>query len=560
MDRTLLEKKSVAELREIGAALGMRGLQRLKKADLVERIVNSASEAGPATDGQGQGAGAEAAPAQEAASSSGAKADASRASGATTETAPATGGPSGDGSAATGGDAGDGAAAPTQERGHRRHERHGHHERGSGQRERGAGQRERDQERGARGAKGEDRRDRTEQERSDRDRKRGRREQNGRGNNEDPEAEVREGVLDLLPEGYGFLRCTGYLAGSQDVYVSQSFVRRFDLRRGDLIAGPIRRNRNSDKFPALARVDRVEGVAFEPPAEDGRRPVFADLTPLPPQERVVLEYPDGPLALRLMDLLTPLGKGQRGLVVAPPRAGKTTVLTQVAAALERTDPQVRVIALLVDVRPEEVTEFERSCEAEVVATGFDRPAEDHTQVAELVIERAKRLVERGQDVVVLLDSLTRLTRAYNVVVPSSGRVLPGGVDPAALYPAKRLFAAAREVEGPGSLTIVATALIGAGSRMDEVIVEGFVDTANMELHLDGALAQQRILPAVDVTASGTRREERLLSSEEVAAVARLRRDVAQLPAEDGVPLLLRRLEDAGTNASFVAEVADAGLT
>jgi len=366
-------------------------------------------------------------------------------------------------------------------------------------------------------------------------------------------------VLDLLPEGYGFLRCTGYLAGAQDVYVSQSFVRRFDLRRGDLIAGPIRRNRNSDKFPALARVDRIEGEAFQPPAEDGRRPAFADLTPLPPTERLVLERADGPLALRLMDLLTPIGKGQRGLIVAPPRSGKTTVLTQLAAALEHADPDLHVVALLVDARPEEVTELERSCDAEVVATGFDRPAEDHTQVAELVIERAKRLVERGRDVVVLLDSLTRLARAYNVVVPSSGRVLPGGVDPAALYPAKRLFAAARNVEGPGSLTIVATALIGAGSRMDEVIVEAFVDTATMELHLDGALAQQRILPAVDVTASGTRREERLLSSEELAAVARLRRDVAQLSPEDGVPLLLRRLEGTDTNAAFVAAVAQDGL-
>lgn len=542
MDRTLLEKKSVAELREIAAALGMRGMQRVKKADLVDRIMNSAAEPGPAEGGKGEG---------------GPSGDGSAAAGQAEvgkdEGGPSEGGPSGDGSADAGGDTGREAAQPAQEQGHRRHERHGH-------REHGASQREREQDRGSRGADREDRRERTDQERAARDRKRGRRENNARGNNEDPDAEVREGVLDLLPEGYGFLRCTGYLAGSQDVYVSQSFVRRFDLRRGDLIAGPIRRNRNSDKFPALARVDRVEGVAFEPPAEDGRRPAFADLTPLPPQERVVLEQPDGPLALRLMDLLTPLGKGQRALIVAPPRSGKTTALKQVAAALEQTDPELRVIALLVDVRPEEVTEFERGCAAEVVATGFDRPAEDHTQVAELVIERAKRLVERGQDVVVLLDSLTRLARAYNVVVPSSGRVLPGGVDPAALYPAKRLFAAAREVEGPGSLTIVATALIGAGSRMDEVIVEGFVDTANMELHLDGALAQQRILPAVDVTASGTRGEERLLSSDELAAVARLRRDVAQLPPEDGVPLLLRRLEAAGTNASFVAEVTDAGLT
>jgi transcription termination factor Rho len=559
MDRTLLEKKSVAELREIAAALGMRGLQRLKKADLVERIMTSGSDDGSSPDGSSDNGSNDAGSGGEDAGE-----DASKEA-ATDDEAVATG-------------RGDGAeeqpdrgrheapsrpgAGPAGDEGHRRHDRHGRREHGAGN------QREREHDRGPRETDREDREDREDRgERSDhergaRDRKRGRPrgEHNGRGANDDPDAEVREGVLDLLPEGYGFLRCTGYLAGPQDVYVSQSFVRRFDLRRGDLIAGPIRRNRNSDKFPALARVDRIEGVAFEPQAEDGRRPVFADLTPLPAQERLVLEHPDGPLGLRLMDLLTPLGKGQRGLIVAPPRSGKTTVVTQLAAALERTDPELHVVALLVDARPEEVTELERSCEAEVVATGFDRPAEDHTQVAELVVERAKRLVERGQDVVVLLDSLTRLTRAYNVVVPSSGRVLPGGVDPAALYPAKRLFAAARNVEGPGSLTIVATALIGAGSRMDEVIVEAFVDTANMELHLDGALAQQRILPAVDVTASGTRREERLLSADELAAVARLRRDVAQLPPEDGVPLLLRRLDAAGTNADFVAEVKDAGLS
>jgi len=536
MDRTLLEKKSVAELREIASALGMRGLQRLKKAELVERIVTSAEDSPTDADDD---TGAEA---------------------AATGTEEGGGGAGGDAPDRDGPDAAARESAePTGDDGHRRHDRHGHREHGA------ASQRERDHDRGPRGTDRTDRSNRSErgsEERAARDRKRGRPrgDDTARGNNEEPDAEVREGVLDLLPEGYGFLRCTGYLAGSQDVYVSQSFVRRFDLRRGDLIAGPIRRNRNSDKFPALARVDRIEGVAFEPQAEDGRRPVFGDLTPLPPQERLVLEQPDGPLGLRLMDLLTPLGKGQRGLIVAPPRSGKTTVLKQLAAALERTDPELQVVALLVDARPEEVTELERSCEAEVVATGFDRPAEDHTQVAELVIERAKRLVERGQDVVVLLDSLTRLARAYNVVVPSSGRVLPGGVDPAALYPAKRLFAAARNIEGPGSLTIVATALIGAGSRMDEVIVEAFVDTANMELHLDGALAQQRILPAVDVTASGTRREERLLSGDELAAGARLRRDLAQLLPEDGVPLLLRRLEAAGTNAGFVAEVGDAGLT
>ena len=523
MDRTLLEKKSVAELREIATALGMRGLQRLKKAELVDRIVSSAGEAqGEEASANGHGgADAEVADAEVA--------DEDRVEDRV-EDRPAR--DQRDDRPAEGED----RHEPGREGGDDRHERaHDQHGRGDDR-----GPRDRD--------------------RGGRDRKRGRpRGDNDGRPNDDPEAEVREGVLDLLPEGYGFLRCTGYLAGSQDVYVSQSFVRRFDLRRGDLIAGPIRRNRNSDKFPALARVDRIEGATFDPRAEEPRRPAFGDLTALAPSERLVLEQPDGPLRLRVMDLLTPIGKGQRAMVVAPPRAGKTTLLKQLAAALEGTDPDLHVVALFVDARPEEVTDLERSCDAEVVATTFEQSAEDHTQIAELVVERAKRLVERGRDVVVLLDSLTRLTRAYNIVVPSSGRVLPGGLDPAALYPAKRLFAAARNVEGEGSLTIVATALTGDGSRMDEVIVEGFADTASMELHLDGGLAQQRILPAVDLGASGTRGEERLLSEAELTAVARLRRDVAGLALEDAVPLVLDRLEQAGSNDRFVAEVGDAGL-
>ena len=540
MDRTLLEKKSVAELREIAAALGLRGVQRLKKAELVDRIVSSAGEAREAPEDEasinGHGgtdtevadeAPADAAPANED------RADEGR-------------GDRGDRADEGRGDEGRADVRPARDQ---RDERaaEGDHRR---ERDSDDGRHERGDDRGAR-----------DRDRGGRDRKRGRPrgDNDTRGPNDDPEAEVREGVLDLLPEGYGFLRCTGYLAGAQDVYVSQSFVRRFDLRRGDLIAGPIRRNRNSDKFPALARVDRIEGVTFDPRADEPRRPAFGDLTALSPSERLVLERPGGPLSLRVMDLLTPIGRGQRGLVVAPPRAGKTTLLKQLAAALEGTDPDVHVVALFVDARPEEVTDLEQSCDAEVVATTFEQSAEDHTQIAELVIERAKRLVERGRDVVVLFDSLTRLTRAYNIVVPSSGRVLPGGLDPAALYPAKRLFAAARNVEGAGSLTIVATALTGDGSRMDEVIVEGFADTANMELHLDGGLAQQRILPAVDLVASGTRGEERLLSEAELTAVARLRRDVAGLALEDAMPRVLDRLEQAGSNDRFVTDVVDAGL-
>ncbi|TVR19303.1 MAG: transcription termination factor Rho [Nitriliruptor sp.] len=528
----MLEKKSVAELREIASALGMRGLQRLKKAELVDRIVSSAGDAKEEEVSANGHGGADA----EVADEGGADAEVADEGGADAEVAD-------EGRADAEGRADDRTA---------RDQRDDRAAEGDDRRERDSNDR--------RHERGDDRGPR-DRDRGGRDRKRGRprSDNDGRGPNGDPEAEVREGILDLLPEGYGFLRCTGYLAGAQDVYVSQSFVRRFDLRRGDLIAGPIRRNRNSDKFPALARVDRIEGVTFDPRADEPRRPAFGELTALSPSERLVLERPDGPLSLRVMDLLTPIGKGQRGLVVAPPRAGKTTLLKQLAAALEGADPDLHVMALFVDARPEEVTDLEQSCDAEVVATTFEQSAEDHTQIAELVVERAKRLVERGRDVVVLLDSLTRLTRAYNIVVPSSGRVLPGGLDPAALYPAKRLFAAARNVEGEGSLTVVATALTGDGSRMDEVIVEGFADTANMELHLDGGLAQQRILPAVDLIASGTRREDRLLSEAELTAVARLRRDVAGLTLEDAVPRVLDRMEQAGSNERFVTEVGDAGL-
>ncbi len=541
MDRTMLEKKSVAELREIASALGMRGLQRLKKAELVDRIVSSAGDAKEEeVSANGHGG-----PDAEVADEGRADAEVADEGGADAEVAD-------EGRADAEGRADDRADEGRADDRTARDQRDDRAAEGDDRRERDSNDR--------RHERGDDRGPR-DRDRGGRDRKRGRprSDNDGRGPNGDPEAEVREGILDLLPEGYGFLRCTGYLAGAQDVYVSQSFVRRFDLRRGDLIAGPIRRNRNSDKFPALARVDRIEGVTFDPRADEPRRPAFGELTALSPSERLLLERPDGPLSLRVMDLLTPIGKGQRGLVVAPPRAGKTTLLKQLAAALEGADPDLHVMALFVDARPEEVTDLEQSCDAEVVATTFEQSAEDHTQIAELVVERAKRLVERGRDVVVLLDSLTRLTRAYNIVVPSSGRVLPGGLDPAALYPAKRLFAAARNVEGEGSLTVVATALTGDGSRMDEVIVEGFADTANMELHLDGGLAQQRILPAVDLIASGTRREDRLLSEAELTAVARLRRDVAGLTLEDAVPRVLDRMEQAGSNERFVTEVVDAGL-
>ncbi|MEX0868697.1 MAG: transcription termination factor Rho, partial [Nitriliruptoraceae bacterium] len=374
------------------------------------------------------------------------------------------------------------------------------------------------------------------------------------------DAEVREGVLDLLPEGYGFLRVTGYLSGSKDVYVSQSFVRRFDLRRGDLVAGPIRRNKNNDKFPALARVDTVEGERVSQDGQPPKRVEFKDLTPLFPDERLRLETEEkSPIAMRLVDMIAPIGKGQRGLLVSPPKAGKTTVLKQLAHAIEANNPEVHLMVLLVDERPEEVTDFERSTKGDVISSTFDRPAEDHTQVAELTIERAKRLVEQGRDVVILLDSITRLGRAYNLAAPASGRILSGGIDSAALYPPKRFFGAARNIEEGGSLTIIASALIDTGSKMDEVIFEEFKGTGNMELRLDRRMEQKRIFPAIDIQGSGTRREELLLEADELGTIWKLRRLLSTMDSEAALQLLIDKLKATKSNSQFLQMIAKSNL-
>ncbi len=371
------------------------------------------------------------------------------------------------------------------------------------------------------------------------------------------DAEVREGVLDLLPEGYGFLRTTGYLAGELDVYVSQSFVRRFNLRRGDLVAGPVRRSKNNDKFPALARIDTIEGA---PPDEHAKRVDFNKLTPLFPKERLRLETEErSPISMRIVDMMSPVGKGQRGLIVSPPKAGKTTILKQLAHAIETNNPEVHLMVVLVDERPEEVTDFQRSTAGEVVSSTFDRPADDHTQVAELTIERAKRLVERGRDVVILLDSITRLGRAYNLAAPASGRILSGGIDSAALYPPKRFFGAARNIEEGGSLTIIATALIETGSKMDEVIFEEFKGTGNMELRLDRKMEQKRIFPAVDIQASGTRREELLLDAGELETVWKLRRLLSSMDSGASLELLIDKLKATKSNTQFLQMIAKSNL-
>ncbi|MCU0283139.1 MAG: transcription termination factor Rho [Candidatus Nanopelagicales bacterium] len=361
------------------------------------------------------------------------------------------------------------------------------------------------------------------------------------------------GIVDIL-ENYAFVRTTGYLPGPTDVYVSLSMVKRHGLRKGDAITGQVRQPRESDrreKFNPLARVDTVNGTE---PDDNRNRPEFGKLVPLYPQQRLRLEADPTNMTTRIIDLVAPIGKGQRGLIVSPPKAGKTMVLQAIANAITENNPECHLMVVLVDERPEEVTDMQRSVKGEVIASTFDRPADDHTMVAELAIERAKRLVELGHDVVVLLDSMTRLGRAYNLSAPASGRILSGGVDSAALYPPKKFFGAARNIEHGGSLTILATALVETGSRMDEVIFEEFKGTGNMELKLDRRLADKRIFPAVDVDASGTRKEELLMSSEELKIVWKLRRVLHALDPQQAIELLLNKLRETKSNYEFLVQV------
>ena len=361
-----------------------------------------------------------------------------------------------------------------------------------------------------------------------------------------------EGVLEVLPDGYGFLRNTdyNYLSSSDDIYVSPSQIRRFGLRTGNIVSGQIRPPKESEKYFALLR---VEAINYEPPDNLAEKIVFSDLTPLHPDDRFILETTSEELNMRIFDLVTPVGKGQRGLIVASPRTGKTILLQKMANAISTNHPDVRLIVLLIDERPEEVTEMQRKTadDVEVISSTFDEPAARHCQVAEVVIEKAKRLVEYGEDVVILLDSITRLARAYNSEVPHSGRILTGGVDASAMQMPKRFFGAARNVEEGGSLSIFATALIETGSKMDEVIFEEFKATGNMELHLDKRLVDRRIWPAIDISRSGTRREELLLDPKELQLVFRLRRVLSELNQTEAVELLKNRLAKCRTNGEFL---------
>jgi transcription termination factor Rho len=391
-----------------------------------------------------------------------------------------------------------------------------------------------------------------------RDRKR-----RGAGGTEDFEPELTEddvlipvaGILDVL-DNYAFVRTSGYLPGNNDVYVSLGQVKKYNLRKGDAVVGAIRQPRENDnsgrqKYNAIVKIDSINGLPVEQAAD---RVEFGKLTPLYPSERLRLETEPGKLTTRIIDLVSPIGKGQRGLIVSPPKAGKTLVLQAIANAIAKNNPEVHLMVVLVDERPEEVTDMQRTVKGEVIASTFDRPAEDHTTVAELAIERAKRLVELGHDVVVLLDSITRLGRAYNLTAPASGRILSGGVDSSALYPPKRFFGAARNIEDGGSLTILATALVETGSKMDEVIFEEFKGTGNMELRLSRQLADKRIFPAVDVNASGTRREEMLMGVDETKVNWKLRRALAGLETQQALELVLTQLKDTSSNVEFLMKI------
>ena len=363
------------------------------------------------------------------------------------------------------------------------------------------------------------------------------------------------GVLEILPEGYGFLRSQefNYLYGPDDIYVSPSQIKRFDLRTGDTIAGQVRPPKRGERYLALLKIEALSGLS---PEESGKRVEFDNLRPTYPEKRLDLEVPGeaGSISTRVLDLIAPIGKGQRGLIVSPPKAGKTIILQEIANSISINDPEIHLIVLLIDERPEEVTDMAGHVDAEVISSTFDESAERHVQVAEMVMEKAKRLVEHGKDVVILLDSITRLARAYNSTMPHSGRIMSGGVDAKALHKPKRFFGAARNIENGGSLTIIATALIETGSRMDEVIFEEFKGTGNMELLLDRTISDKRIFPAIDLNRSGTRKEELLLNETELNRVYLLRNFLADMPPEEAIEFLIARMARTETNQELLASM------
>jgi transcription termination factor Rho len=540
-DRTVLEAKLLPELQQIAQTLGVEGGQKLRKAGLIDAIVERAGDVnGAGANGERSGRERREAAAAVARSDAGdgavpTAAQAGTATDAGTATAvqerPVPAPPS------TGDRAGDREDRDRRDRGGR----------GDGGRPEGRGGQDREGDAGRR------RRPSRDERRRARDERRAREE--AERAEELATAPTQTGILDILPEGYGFLRTSGYLPGPDDIYVSVGQVRKHQLRKGDVVAGKARRPRDNEKYVALLQVDAVNGVE---PEKAAQRPVFDKLTPLFPDQRFRLEH--GPLAIpeRIIDMIAPIGKGQRGMVVSPPKAGKTTILKQIANGIINSDPETHVMVLLVDERPEEVTDWQRTVQAaEVVYSTFDKPTDQHIQVTELVLERAKRLAEQGQDVAIILDSLTRLSRAYNLAMPASGKILTGGIDASALYPPRRFFGAARNIEEGGSITIIASALVETGSRMDDGIFEEFKGTGNMEIRLDRSLSEKRLFPAINVDASSTRKEELLLPPEELALVIKLRRVLHALEPGAALELLVDKLRATKSNEQFLKEIAKA---
>ncbi len=548
-DRSALEGKLLAELQRIAQEMGIQGTQKLRKAGLIDAIVEGSNGSSRAVSEEPEAPEASETTGPEEASADGsgdARADADK---------------SGEGGQGEHNrdlndrsrDRDDRNRGRRDDRdGRRRDERSQQGDRQGGQGGQGQGERQGGQ---GQGGNREGRRQRPSRE----DRRRQREERRVREEADRVEelktAPVMTGILDLLPDGYGFMRTSGYLPGPEDIYVSVSQVRRYMLRKGDMVAGKVRKPRDNEKYWALLEVEGVNGMDVEAAKE---RPSFDKLTPLFPDERFRLE--SGPTAVteRIVDMVSPIGKGQRGMVVSPPKAGKTTVLKQIANGIIHSSPETHLIVLLVDERPEEVTDWQRTVEAaEVVYSTFDKPIDQHVQITELVLERARRLAEMGKDVAILLDSVTRLARAYNQAAPGSGKIMSGGVDSTALYPPKRFFGAARNIEEGGSLTIIASALVETGSRMDEVIFEEFKGTGNMELRLDRGLAEKRLFPAINVDASGTRKEELLMPTEELAMVVKLRRVLHALEPAAALELLSDKIRATKSNEQFLKEIAKA---
>ena len=545
LGRTVLESKERTELQTIAEQLSVKTTSRMKKADLISGILEAAGVA----EGSSSDTGAQ--PKRPRAQ----RAERTDAEGSDTKAGSETS--QDESSSDDAKDRGDDGAERRQRQGGGQNQNQNN---GQGQNQgRNRQNQNQNQNQNQGGGDPGNRRSRNRRRGRDRDGRGGERDLQG-GEDVQYQGELIEcrGLLDLRDEGYGFLRCEGYLPSNKDVYVSISQARKFALRKGDAVEGAFRPAGSNEKYPALIRIDKVSGMD---PDEARSRRRFEDLTPLFPDEKLVLERQgdDANLTARIVDLLSPIGKGQRGLIVSPPKAGKTTVVKQIAHSIEANNPEVHLMVLLVDERPEEVTDMRRSVNGEVIASTFDRPSDEHTHVAELTIERAKRLVEMGKDVVIILDGITRLARAYNIAAPQSGRIMSGGVDSGALYPPKKFFGAARNIEEGGSLTIIATALVDTGSKMDEVIFEEFKGTGNMELRLDRRLAERRLYPSIDVNASSTRHEELLFERGQLQQVWKLRRVLNALASEGsaaaGLELLMDKIKSTKSNDEFLAEIA-----